>query len=189
MTRVPFICSSRGNEPFKNLFSQFEAFLNPVFRPAGVPEMEMVAHGSESAAHSLEITLAAVAVFAALIGLLAAFWLYLKQPGKAERIAKSLDGIYTTVFNKYYVDELYAAVIVRPLLWISTNILWKTADVALIDGTVNGIADGTTAIGDGVRHTQSGNTRSYAVWVVIGAVVIMAVIFWPLWKPPIEAVR
>ncbi|HXM96012.1 MAG TPA: NADH-quinone oxidoreductase subunit L [Candidatus Dormibacteraeota bacterium] len=167
----------------------FEAFLNPVFRPAGVPEMEMVAHGSESAAHSLEITLAAVAVFAALVGLLAAFWLYLKQPGKAERIAKSLDGIYTTVFNKYYVDELYAAVIVGPLLWISTNILWKTADVALIDGTVNGIADGTTAIGDGVRHTQSGNTRSYAVWVVIGAVVIMAVIFWPLWKPPIEAVR
>jgi hypothetical protein len=35
-------------------------------------------------------------------------------------------------------------------------------------------------IGDGVRHTQSGNTRSYAVWVVVGALVVMAVIFfWP----------
>ena len=53
-------------------------------------------------------------------------------------------------------------------------------DVAGIDGTVNGIAEGATAIGDGVRHTQSGNTRSYAVWVVVGAIAIIAVIFfWP----------
>jgi predicted ABC-type sugar transport system permease subunit len=59
-------------------------------------------------------------------------------------------------------------------------VLWKAADVTAIDGAVNGIATGTTAIGDGVRHTQSGNTRSYAVWVVVGAIVIIAVIFfWP----------
>jgi NADH-quinone oxidoreductase subunit L len=88
-----------------------------------------------------------------------------------------MKGVYTTLLNKYYVDELYAAVIVRPLLWISTNVLWKTADVAGIDGAVNGIADGVTAVGDGVRHTQSGNTRSYAVWVVIGAILVLAVIF------------
>ena len=40
-----------------------------------------------------------------------------------------------------------------------------------------------SAIGDSVRHTQSGNTRSYAVWVVIGAIVIIAVIFWPYLRP------
>ena len=45
---------------------------------------------------------------------------------------------------------------------------------------MNGIAEGATAIGDGVRHAQSGNTRSYAVWVVVGALVVIAVIFfWP----------
>jgi NADH-quinone oxidoreductase subunit L len=88
--------------------------------------------------------------------------------------------VYTTLLNKYYVDELYAAVVVKPLMWISTNVLWKTADVAGIDGAVNGIASGTTAIADGVRHTQSGNTRSYAVWVVVGALVVIAVVFfWP----------
>jgi ABC-type multidrug transport system permease subunit len=70
--------------------------------------------------------------------------------------------------------------VVKPLVWISTNVLWKTADVAGIDGAVNGIASGTTAIADGVRHTQSGNTRSYAVWVVVGALVVIAVVFfWP----------
>jgi len=70
--------------------------------------------------------------------------------------------------------------VVKPLMWISTNVLWKIADVAGIDGAVNGIASGTTPFGDGVRHTQSGNTRSYAVWVVVGALVVIAVVFfWP----------
>jgi len=156
----------------------FANFLGPVF---GLHE---AAGGvSEVAAHSLELTLAGVAVFTALVGFLAAVWLYLRQPGKAESLAKSFHGAYTTLLNKYYVDELYAAAIVKPLMWLSTNVLWKTADVAGIDGAVNGIADGATAIGDRVRRTQSGNTRSYAVWVVVGALVVIAVIFWPYLRP------
>ena len=134
----------------------------------------------EAAAHSLELTLAVVAVVSALFGLGVAYWLYLKRPEKAEGLAKSMAPAYRTLLNKYYVDELYAAVIVKPLLWISTNMLWKAADVSAIDGAVNGIADGITAVGDRTRHTQSGNTRSYAVWVVVGALVVIAVIFfWP----------
>jgi len=157
----------------------FTKFLQPVF---GGSE----AAGPEGEARALELTLAGIAVITALIGVTVAFWLYLKRPGKADSLAKSLRGIYTTLLNKYYVDELYAAMIVKPLLWISTNVLWKTADVAGIDGAVNGIAAGITAIGDGVRHTQSGNTRSYAVWVVVGALVVMAIIFfWPSGGKPV----
>jgi NADH-quinone oxidoreductase subunit L len=162
----------------------FAKFLQPLF--GGVEAGE-----SEAETRSLELTLAAVAVITALIGVSIAFWLYLKKPGKADSLAKSTRPVYTTLLNKYYVDELYAAVVVNPLLWISKNVLWKTADVAGIDGAVNGIADGITAVGDGVRHTQSGNTRSYAVWVVIGAIVVIAVIFfWPsAGKPAIGMVR
>ena len=153
----------------------FANFLAPVF--GGHEAVEAV---GEAAAHQLELILAGVAVASALIGLGVAYWLYSKKPGKADELAKSMRPAYTTLLNKYYVDELYAAVIVRPLLWISTNVFWKAADVAGIDGTVNGIASGATAIGDGVRHTQSGNTRSYAIWVVVGAIVVLAVIFfWP----------
>jgi NADH-quinone oxidoreductase subunit L len=137
-------------------------------------------------ARQLELVLAGVSVGAALIGLAVAYWLYLKRPGKADGLAHSVKPAYTTLLHKYYVDELYAAVVVKPLLWISTNVLWKTADVAGIDGAVNGIADGARAIGDGVRHAQSGNTRSYAVWVVVGAIVIIAVIFfWPSGGKPV----
>jgi NADH-quinone oxidoreductase subunit L len=162
----------------------FAKFLQPVF--GGVEAV-----GVEAEAHSLELWLAGVAAMTAFIGFLVALWLYVKRPEKAEGLAKSLRRAYIILLNKYYVDELYAALIVKPLLWVSTNVLWKAADVAGIDGTVNAIADGTAAIGDRVRRTQSGNTRSYAVWVVVGALVVIAVIFfWPTTgKPVIEMVR
>jgi NADH-quinone oxidoreductase subunit L len=153
----------------------FAKFLGPVF---GAGESTDVL--GEAAAHNLELTLAFVAVIAAAIGIGVAYWMYLAKPGKADELAKSMKPAYTTLVNKYYVDEFYAAVVVRPLVWLSTSVFWKAADVAGIDGTVNGIAHGATSIGDGVRHSQSGNTRSYAVWVVVGAIVILAVIFfWP----------
>jgi NADH-quinone oxidoreductase subunit L len=153
----------------------FADFLAPIF---GTQESAEVL--GAAAAHTLELTLAFVAVVAALIGIGAAYWMYLAKPGKADELAKSMKPAYSTLLNKYYVDELYAFLVVRPLVWLSTNVFWKAADVAGIDGSVNGIADGTTAIGDGVRRSQSGNTRSYAVWVVVGAIVVLAVIFfWP----------
>jgi NADH-quinone oxidoreductase subunit L len=157
----------------------FAKFLEPVFAQGGVGNAE----AAEATAHALETPLAIVAVVTALLGFAIAFWLYLKQPGKPEQLAKSMRGIYNTLLHKYYVDEIYAALIVKPLLWLSTNVLWQTVDARTIDGTVNGIAEGLTGIGDGVRHTQSGNTRSYAVWVVIGALVIIAIIFWPYLRP------
>jgi len=157
----------------------FARFLEPTFVQSSVGNAE----GAEAAAHALEIPLAIVAVAAALVGFAVAFWLYLKQPGKPEQLAKSMHGLYNTLLHKYYVDEIYAALIVKPLLWISTSVLWQAVDVRTIDATVNGIAEGATDIGDGVRHTQSGNTRSYAVWVVIGALLIIAIIFWPYFRP------
>ncbi len=162
----------------------FAKFLQPVFSPiyrsAEFRVLEPLSVSAEAEAHSLELWLAGIAVVVALAGTVVAYWLYRKRPGKPDGLAKSMKPAYTTLLNKYYVDELYDAAIVKPLLWISTNVLWKAADVAGIDGAVNGIAEGATAIGDGVRHAQSGNTRSYAVWVVVGALVVMAVIFfWP----------
>ena len=87
------------------------------------------------------------------------------------------------------MDELYAAVVVAPFVWLSENVLWKIVDVEAIDGTVNGIAHGATAVGDTVRHTQSGNTRSYAVWVVVGALAIIVILFWPALHPVVAPLK
>src|ERR1700682_4628787 len=164
----------------------FAKFLEPVFAQGSIGNAET----AETTAHALETPLAIVAVITALLGFAMAFWLYLRQPGKPEQLAKSMRGLYDLLLHKYYVDEIYAALIVKPLLWVSRSVLWQTVDVRAIDATVNGIADGALDIGDGVRHTQSGNTRSYAVWVVIGALVIIAIIFWPYFRPTtVGAVR
>ncbi|MBV8515173.1 MAG: NADH-quinone oxidoreductase subunit L [Acidobacteria bacterium] len=156
----------------------FVKFLEPVFA-GGATE----AATAEAAAHALEIPLAVVAVITASIGFGIAYWLYLSKPEKPAEFAKSMKGAYTTLLNKYYVDELYAAAVVKPLLWLSTHVLWQTVDVQMIDGAVNGIAHGASEVGNGVRQAQSGNTRSYAVWVVIGAIVVIAIIFWPYLRP------
>ncbi|HVO58482.1 MAG TPA: NADH-quinone oxidoreductase subunit L [Dongiaceae bacterium] len=161
----------------------FTAFLAPVF-----PVREAAEGLAEAAKLTLERTLAVVAIVAAAAGLGVAFWLYLKQPGKPAQIAKSLRGIYNTLYNKYYVDELYGATVIRPLLWLSENVLWKIVDVEAIDGTVNGVAHGAAALGQTVRQTQSGNARSYAVWVVVGALTVIVILFWPMLRPALGMV-
>ncbi len=56
--------------------------------------------------------------------------------------------------------------------------LWHAIDERLIDGTVNGVARITSETGDAARHVESGNTRSYATWMVIGAVAFTSLLFW-----------
>jgi len=152
----------------------FADFLGPVLGG------EMM--GGEEA-HRLELILSGVAVAAATVGLMVAWRMYSKGAQRPK-----LEGAYKVLYNKYYVDELYHAVVVGPLIWLSRNVLWKVIDEGIIDGAVNGIASVSSAIGDTVRHTQSGNTRSYAVWVLIGALVIFAIIFWPILHPALFGV-
>jgi len=115
-------------------------------------------------------------VIVGLIGILVAWWFYIRRPELPEKLARSMHGLYTLLLNKYYVDEIYAATIVRPLLWISTNVLWHTVDEGLIDGTVNGSARLAREAGGKLRELQSGNARSYASWVVVGAVGVTALL-------------
>jgi len=111
-----------------------------------------------------------------LAGILLAYVFYVAVPGLADSFAKAMNGLYTLVFNKYYVDELYNAVIVRPLVGISRVVLWRGVDAGLIDGTVNGVGARARGIGGIFRLLQSGNIRSYAAWVVLGSVIVLLVI-------------
>ena len=148
----------------------FSEFLSPVFGTG--------AEAGSEVAHSLELTLSGVAIVAAFAGLIVAWRMYSKKVERGTSV-----GLHKILYNKYYVDELYLGAIVRPLVWLSTNVLWKVVDAGAIDGTVNGVAHGAEAVGDTLRHTQSGNTRSYAVWVIVGAIVVFAIIFWPVLHP------
>jgi NADH-quinone oxidoreductase subunit L len=159
----------------------FERFLHPVFSAyavqSGTEQAVSLAGnpGAEGAVApnpTLELVHALTGwpVIVAVLGLLVAWWFYIKKPDTPKRLAQSVRGLYLLLLNKYYVDEFYAALIVRPLLWISTNVLWHGVDERVIDGVVNGSARVARESGGQLRELQSGNTRSYATWIVIGAV-------------------
>jgi NADH-quinone oxidoreductase subunit L len=117
-------------------------------------------------------------VLAAFVGFLLAWWLYIRRPDMPGRLAGRFHAIYRLLVGKYFVDELYSFAIVRPLLWISTNFLWHTVDEETIDGLVNGVGHEAGEFGDRLRHLNSGNTRTYAAWVILGAVVLTTVLSW-----------
>jgi NADH-quinone oxidoreductase subunit L len=154
----------------------FENYLAPVFASPGMENGAAATSLADSA--WLEHELMFIAIAAALIGLFLAWWMYVKRPKLPEKLAESMSAPYKLLLGKYFVDELYAAVIVRPLVWISRQVLWKFVDERVIDGAVNGVADATQGAGNQVRQTESGNTRSYATWIVIGAVAFTSLLLW-----------
>ena len=148
--------------------NHFEHFLAPVF---GAGE-------SEAASRGTELLLMGVSIAVAVAGWLLAHLLYYRRPELPEKIAITLNGFYDAVVNKYYVDELYAALFVKPLIDGSTRVLWQGVDRKLIDDTVNDAADGTRHVSDEVRHMQSGNLRSYAGWIAAGSAAVIAYMIW-----------
>ncbi len=124
------------------------------------PEMEHAGdHGS------LEF----VIVAAGLIGIALAAFFYLMNRGLSQSVAKALGPVYRLVYDKYRVDELYDAALVRPIQTGSTWVLWKGFDNLLIDGVVNGVGRTAAAIGGILRLAQGGQIASYATWIILGA--------------------
>jgi NADH-quinone oxidoreductase subunit L len=91
----------------------------------------------------------------------------------ADSVAGSFRGLYTFVYNKYFVDEIYDAAIVKPVVQGSRVLLWRITDVGLIDGIVNGFGARARNFGNVLRMMQSGNIRSYATWVLFGSVLVI----------------
>jgi NADH-quinone oxidoreductase subunit L len=152
--------------------NRFENFLAPVF---GLPLPAQSA--AESGGH-MELYLTLISVAAALLGFYFAYLLYHKRQDLPQKIADALGGFYEAVVHKYYIDELYAALFVKPLIDGSTRILWQDVDRKIIDAAVNDAGDGAWRVSDEVRHMQSGNIRSYAGWIAAGSAVVIAFMIW-----------
>jgi NADH-quinone oxidoreductase subunit L len=143
-------------------------FLAPVFQAA---TEEPVANGAEHFLQGVSVVVAALGAFLAWV-------LYLKSPTYPQRIANRLGGLYRTVANKYYVDEIYNWALIAPLIAMSRNWLWKGVDQGFIDTVINDSAHATSDAGGVLRRMQSGNLRSYAAWLTAGAAVVVAYMVW-----------
>jgi NADH-quinone oxidoreductase subunit L len=161
---------------FVGLGHRFEHFLDPVFKVTAIPQLEEPAR--EAGEKTLEYGLMAVSVAVAALGWFLAWLLYSNKPQLAGRIAQRMGRFYQAVAHKYYIDELYNVLFVKPIIDGSTAILWHGIDQGVIDRTVNGSADSARRVSDEVRHMQSGNLRSYAGWVAAGGAVVIAYMIW-----------
>jgi NADH-quinone oxidoreductase subunit L len=114
-----------------------------------------------------------ISVAAGFAGIGLAWLMYIVKPGMADSIAETLKVPYTLIYNKYFVDEIYDATIVKPVVAGSRMVLWRGVDAGLIDGAVNGVGARARDLGSLLRMLQSGNVRSYAAWVLFGSVALL----------------
>ena len=171
--------------------NKFDKFLGPVFHVSApeisasnastgelAPPKKQTEGPEPKTGPATELTFTGISVVAALLGLYFAWLLYLRRPLLPQQIAHALGSFYNTVLHKYYVDEIYATLFVKPLVDGSRAVLWRGIDQGVIDAAVDGSADGARDVSDTVRHMQSGNVRSYAGWVAVGAAALIAYMIW-----------
>jgi len=133
-----------------------------------------LAHGLQHNA-ALEFGLMGITLALAAGAILAGRWMYVSRPGTGTALAHKLPFLFRTLQNKYYLDEFYKAVIVRPGMALG-NALWRGFDVLVIEGIVNGIAIATAIISRLFRVFQTGYVRNYAAGILAGAILIIWVL-------------
>ncbi len=129
----------------------------------------------DEVSHATEYGIASVAFGMSVAGFALAWLLYVKRPDLPGRIESALAGSYRLLVNKYYVDELYDAVVVRPLVKLSDRLLWRIVDDGAIDGVaINGTARAVRALAaNGLKYAQSGLTQSYLFIMIVGSAAIV----------------
>ena len=124
--------------------------------------------------HRTEWILIGVAVVVALAGIIGAWRLLTLETLATARAAPAERGFARVLRNKWYVDEIYDTLIVRPIVWLSREVLWKRIDQGVVDGAaVNGAARGARAVGWANRWLQSGQVGTYVALFVVGVLLLL----------------
>ncbi|NWF53130.1 MAG: NADH-quinone oxidoreductase subunit L [Nitrospirae bacterium] len=147
--------------------AHFAEFLKPVL---GHPEF----HGT----HAQEWGIMGLSTTIAISGIIIAAIFYLMKTYIPIKLAQQLSPIYRLLFNKYYVDELYHHILIRPILWVSTRFIEGITDAKIIEGIVNGVPKTIGRFAVILRKIQSGVTQHYAIFMAAGVFILVALILW-----------
>ncbi|MCC6137106.1 MAG: NADH-quinone oxidoreductase subunit L, partial [Bdellovibrionaceae bacterium] len=143
-----------------------EHWLAPVIRP--IP-------GMGHADVSLEISLMVMTTLLGLATAMVAIYLYIVKPNIISKFVESTKALHTLVYNKYFVDEIYAKGVLQPLVEFS-RALWTYADIGVIDKATYKLTDFIRSAGDGMRAIQSGQIQTYTLVILIGVVASVLVL-------------
>lgn len=144
---------------------------------------------AESTTPHLELMLTGAAVAVALLGWYIADLFYRQRPERPAQIAEAVPGGYKLLANKYYVDEIYGATVVKPLLGFSKYVLEWVVDVGILGGLTWLLAGAALLTGAILQRWQSGNLRSYAAWLAAGAAAVLLFVLVPwssVWPASME---
>jgi NADH-quinone oxidoreductase subunit L len=167
------------------LLSVFGGFLGaaPALNPLGTANffsdfLNPLVHSlHHEVSHAEEIRNAMISTAVALGGFALAWLLYVVRPELPAAIRRRFGALHRLVANKYYVDEAYDAVLVKPVVGVSEHVLYEAVDAGFIDGAlVNGTAGTVKAIaGDVLKYAQAGLAQAYLALMAAGAV-------WVVWR-------
>jgi NADH-quinone oxidoreductase subunit L len=149
---------------------QFAHFLDPVLGTAAVQPLV-------KAREDRELWFSVLSAVMALIGWFVADLLYRRKPGIADRLAERAEGLHSLLVHKYWIDEIYNGLIVAPLLFLTRYLLWGVVDSGIINGGGSAAAGTARGLGALVQRVQSGNIRSYAGWLALGAAALLLLTF------------
>jgi NADH-quinone oxidoreductase subunit L len=154
-----------------------EAAVGEAAHAAGASPIGAVFLGPENTviddAHASPFLVKIAAFIAMAIGFVVAYWFYILDPTRPKALADAQPILYRFLLNKWYFDELYERIFVRPTRWISYA-LWKKGDGATIDGTINGIALGFVPYVTRLAgRAQSGYLFHYALAMVVGLILLV----------------
>jgi NADH-quinone oxidoreductase subunit L len=152
-------------------FPPENGWLHGLLAPAFAPAMQL-AGGHHHFAFWPDVVIMVISLALAVAGWWYAYRFYVRQPQLPQEWAARWQEYYTVLVNKYYVDEAYARSITQPI-YRAAEVLWNVFDVGIVDRLVNGVGSFVRLDGEFLRHVQTGYVRTYALWVVVGALVIL----------------
>ena len=152
-------------------FNVLANFLEPVFRTANT-----VLGIKEGVFAKTDIVLMVVSLLVALCGMALAWYIYVRRAADLpEKLGAKFGPVYRIVYNKFYVDEFYAAVFVRGAV-DGSRWIWHHFDERVIDGAVNGVGWLWQRGGTTVRPIQTGKVQNYVLGIFVGLFVILTVV-------------
>src|SRR5208283_1401329 len=144
-------------------------FIGHFFQP-------VLGHPHVHAGEGEEFMVMGISIACAVGGILVSWIFYVLKPEIPKNLAVIFKEIYTVLWNKYYVDELYDAIIIRPTMWIAGSILIPVTDGTIIEGIVNGVPKAIAAFGEKLRKLQTGSLQHYALSMAIGLFILYSLV-------------
>jgi NADH-quinone oxidoreductase subunit L len=143
----------------------FNDFLNPILYPGHETHLSL----------TTEWVLILISVVMALGGIFIAYLFYLKKPAVPHNLVSRLPSLYRLLYNKYYVDELYDSIFVKPTIR-GSDFIYRKFDLDVIDGSVNGTAYGAGFLGKMLSYLQTGFIKDYALIFLFGSIILLGIL-------------